>query len=92
MMGGVASLNRLDIDREYLYSQYSFSRTIQKLRREAVSSRSVIVLEQSTEAASTADWSLMIGQDGIRHDQHVTDALMISPNVIMGDEFTDDRS
>jgi hypothetical protein len=58
-----------------------------KIRPERNSSRSVIAIEQSAEAALATDRPIAVGETGIRHDQHVADTLMVSLTVIMGNEF-----
>ena len=47
----------------------------------------VIVVEQAAEAASALDRSAPVGETGIREDEQIANALMISLTVIMCDEF-----
>ncbi len=60
-----------------------------KTRPKRFSGRSVTVIEQSAQAASTLDRPNAICQTWTGHDQHVSDALMISLGVIMRDELPD---
>jgi hypothetical protein len=47
----------------------------------------VIVVEQSAETASALDRSAPVRETGIREDEPIANALMISLTVIMRDEF-----
>ena len=47
----------------------------------------VIVVEQAAEAASALDRSAPVGETGIREDEQIANALMISLTVIMREEF-----
>ena len=51
------------------------------------SGRPVIVVEHSAEAASTSDRPIAVGETGIRENEQITDALMISLAMIMRDEL-----
>ena len=62
------------------------SRTIQKLVR-TLSGGAVIVVKHSAEAASTSDCSVAPGELGIRGNDKVADALMISLAVIVRHEL-----